>query len=238
MDRSRLLVIDDDVKFTRLLCAYLNRFDYVTEVVYDGRQGLETARSGQFDAIILDVMLPGMTGWDLLKQLRRESHTPVLMLTALGDEPDRIVGLESGADDYLPKTYSMRELLARLRAVLRRAQESARVRAAAPVAPIEIGSLIIDIDAHTASLAGSTLSLTGFEFKLLATLAQHYPRVRSREQLQASLSSRPLDTFDRSIDVRVAVLRRKLREQGGSHELIETVRGAGYRLQNPPNEAR
>ena len=120
MGASRLLIIDDDVKFTRLLGGYLQRFGYTVDAVHDGQQGLERARRGRYAAIILDVLLPNTTGWDVLRELRRESDTPVLMLTALGDEPDRITGLEIGADDYLPKTFSMRELLARLRAVLRR----------------------------------------------------------------------------------------------------------------------
>src|SRR6185369_15734320 len=119
-ESAHLLLIDDDIKFTRLLSGYLQRFGYAVDAVHDGKQGLDRARDGRYAAIILDVMLPKMTGWDVLRELRLRSQTPVLMLTALGDEPDRISGLELGADDYVPKTFSPRELLARLRAVLRR----------------------------------------------------------------------------------------------------------------------
>ena len=233
MDSSRLLIIDDDVKFTRLLGGYLQRFGYTVDVAHDGEQGLESARKGNYAAIILDVMLPKETGWDVLRDLRRDSHIPVLMLTALGDEPDRITGLEIGADDYVPKTFSMRELLARLRAVLRRSVISDRARTAAPAATITVGKLIMEPATHTATLAGSALSLTAFEYELLLALAQAHPRVKSREQLLLEVSERDLEAFDRSIDVRIAALRRKLGDDARAPRIIETVRGVGYRLRVP-----
>jgi DNA-binding response OmpR family regulator len=233
MDASRLLIIDDDVKFTRLLAGYLQRFGYAVDAVHDGQQGLDRARQGKYAAIILDVLLPGMTGWDVLRELRKESQTPVLMLTALGDEPDRVTGLEIGADDYVPKTFSMRELLARLRAVLRRSVISARARAEAPAAPVAVGELQMDPAAHTATLAGGPLALTAFEFDLLLALAQAHPRVKSREQLLLEVSDRDLEAFDRSIDVRIAALRRKLGDDARAPRIIETVRGVGYRLRAP-----
>jgi DNA-binding response OmpR family regulator len=236
MDSSHLLIIDDDVKFTRLLGGYLRRYGYVVEAVHDGEQGLERARKGNYAAIILDVLLPKRSGLDLLQELRRDSATPVLMLTALGDEPDRIAGLEVGADDYLPKTFSMRELLARLRAVVRRSTLTARAPAGEkPLqpAPLEVGNLQIDLGTHAATLGGRTLSLTAFEFDLLVALAQAYPRVKSREQLLQEVSERDQEAFDRSIDVRIAALRRKLGDDARSPRIIETVRGVGYRLRNP-----
>ena len=233
MDSSRLLIIDDDAKFSRLLSGYLQRFGYEVDVAHDGQQGLDSARKGVYAGIILDVLLPRMNGWDVLRELRRESQTPVLMLTALGDEPDRIAGLEIGADDYVPKTFSMRELLARLRAVLRRSAISSRVRNETPAPPITVGDLHIDPATHTATLAGSPLQLTAFEFDLLLALALAHPRVKSREQLLLEVAERDLEAFDRSIDVRIGTLRRKLGDDARVPRIIETVRGVGYRLRAP-----
>jgi len=233
MDSSRLLIIDDDVKFARLLGGYLERFGYTVDAVHDGRQGLESARKGIYAAIILDVLLPKMNGWDVLRELRKQSQIPVLMLTALGDEPDRISGLEIGADDYVPKTFSMRELLARLRAVLRRSAVSSRAQAEVPESPVAVGGLNIDPATRIATLAGRALQLTAFEFDLLLALARAYPRVKSREQLLLEVAERDLEAFDRSIDVRVGALRRKLGDDARTPKVIETVRGVGYRLLAP-----
>jgi len=237
METARLLIIDDDVKFTRLLSDYLRRFGYDVDVKHDGRQGLESARTRKYAAIVLDVLLPGMNGWDVLRELRRESQIPVLMLTALGDEPDRITGLEIGADDYVPKTFSMRELLARLRALLRRSAHSQRVRAETPVAPVQVGALKMDPGTRTATLAGVELHLTAHEFDLLLALAQAHPRVKSREQLLHEVSERDLEAFDRAIDVRIAALRKKLGDDARAPRIIETVRGVGYRLLDPGTDA-
>ena len=237
MELTRLLLIDDDVRFTKLLVPYLKRFGYTVDTAHDGQQGLVRAREGKYDAIILDVMLPKMTGWDVLRELRKDSQIPVLMLTALGDEPDRISGLEIGADDYVPKTFSTRELLARLRSVLRRSAINAPVREAAQHnIAISVGNLKIDRETHTATLAGTILDLTGFEYDLLTALALAHPRVKSREQLMLEISDRDLDAFDRSIDVRIAGLRRKLGDDAREPRIIETVRGVGYRLLKPGAE--
>lgn len=241
MSASHLLIIDDDVKFTRLLSGYLRRYGYVVDTVHDGEQGLASARKGHYAAIILDVLLPKKSGLDLLQELRRDCATPVLMLTALGDEPDRIAGLEIGADDYVPKTFSMRELLARLRAVLRRPATTGALPPAAqreaPAPPITIGNLEIDIGTHSVLLGERQLSLTAFEFDLLVALAQAYPQVKSREQLLLEISDRDLESFDRSIDVRIAALRRKLGDDARSPRIIETVRGVGYRMRAPQGRA-
>ncbi len=237
MESNRLLLIDDDVKFGRLLTGYLQRFGYTVESVHDGRSGLERAREGKFDAIILDVMLPKMTGWDVLRELRQHSQTPVLMLTALGDEPDRISGLELGADDYVPKTFSMRELLARLRAVMRRSAVSQKAREEVKAEVISVGALRMDPETHTATFGGADLNLTALEYDLLLALAQAHPRVKTREQLLMEISDRDLEAFDRSIDVRIAALRKKLGDDARSPHIIETVRSVGYRLLKPGQEA-
>ena len=237
MDSARLLIIDDDDKFCRLLSGYLQRFGYEVDIASDGQQGLECARKGIYGGIILDVLLPKKNGWDVLRELRRESQTPVLMLTALGDEPDRISGLEIGADDYVPKTYSMRELLARLRAVLRRSVMSTRARNETPAAPITVGSLHIDPASHTVTLSGRSIQLTVFEHDLLTALARAHPSVKSREQLLLEVAERDLEAFDRSIDVRIGALRRKLGDDARTPRIIETVRGVGYRLRAPGADA-
>jgi DNA-binding response OmpR family regulator len=150
MNPTRLLLVDDDAKLCRLLGDYLRPLGYDVAIATNGRDGLERARHGGFDAVLLDVMLPGMNGLEVLRELRKESQVPVLMLTALGDEPDRIVGLEIGADDYVPKNFSTRELLARLRAVLRRSVVTAQQRAEAAAEPIDVGGLSMDSEARTA----------------------------------------------------------------------------------------
>ena len=233
MDPTRLLIIDDDTKLCRLLCEYLTPLGYSVEPAGTGPEGLERARQEGFAAVILDVMLPGMNGLDVLRELRRESQVPVLMLTALGDESDRIVGLEIGADDYIPKNFSTRELLARLRAVLRRSVVTAKLSEPARNAPIVVGDLWIDVEARAAALGEKPLSLTPVEFELLLTLAQSAGRVRTREQLLLEVADRDFESFDRAIDVHVSSLRRKLGDEARAPRFIETVRGAGYRMRKP-----
>src|SRR5262245_61868697 len=185
--KTRLLVVDDDKKLCRLIRDYLEPLGYEIVTEHTGRQGLEKALSENFDAVILDIMMPEMDGLEVLRQLRASSHVPVLMLTGLGEESDRIVGLEVGADDYLPKTFSTRELLARLRAVIRRSRITASRAVAAQSekreAPIVIGNLRIEPDTRVVLLNGKPLSLTAVEFDLLLALARVPGRVKSREQL-------------------------------------------------------
>ena len=229
MDSPKLLLVDDDVKFCRLLREYLQPLGYSVDAVHVGTEGLQHARDGAYAAVFLDVMLPRMSGWDVLRELRKYSSVPVLMLTALGDEVDRIAGLESGADDYVPKTFSMRELLARLRAVLRRSRMSELVDRAAP-ANISVGAVTIDAEARTVLVNESPVVLTATEFDLLLALARCAGRVRSREQLLLDVAERDFDVFDRSIDVHIVSIRRKLGDDARSPQLIETVRGVGYRM--------
>lgn len=236
--RPRVLLVDDDRKLCRLLREYLDPMGYEVEAVHDGHAGVEAAVQGSWHAVVLDVMLPGLDGFEVLKQIRRRSEVPVLMLTARGEEPDRIVGLEIGADDYLPKTSSPRELLARLRAVTRRSQGSAHARSGAgsvrePTAEVVVGDLRMNADTRVAVLGDQPLNLTAVEFDLLFCLARAPGRVRTREQLLEDVRERDYDVFDRSIDVHVSSLRRKLGDDPRHPRFLETVRSVGYRMINP-----
>ena len=227
---TRLLLVDDDAKLCRLIGDYLRPLGYDIDAVHDGPAGLERAGSGDYDAVLLDVMLPGMNGLEVLQALRKVSSVPVLMLTALGDEADRIAGLELGADDYLPKTFSSRVLLARLRAVLRRSVLTLRSAEPPVPAPVVVGPLVIDPAARRAALDDTPLSLTPVEYDLLLVLARAAGRVKTREQLLLEAAERDFEAFDRSIDVHVSSLRRKLGDDPKEPRFIETVRGAGYRM--------
>ena len=228
--RPRVLVIDDDRKLCRLIRDYLEPLGYDITAVHTGPEGLTSATSEPWQAVILDVMLPGLDGFDVLKGIRRHNDVPVLMLTALGEEADRIVGLEIGADDYLPKTFSTRELLARLRAVMRR---SARTLPETRAEELAVGPLRINPSAHTAALDDKPLVLTAVEFDLLASLARSRGRVKTREQLLEEVRTRNYDVFDRSIDVHIAALRRKLGDDAKEPRFIRTIRAVGYMLINP-----
>jgi DNA-binding response OmpR family regulator len=194
-----------------------------------------TAEGARWHAIILDVMLPGMDGFEVLKKIRAKSTVPVLMLTARGDEMDRIVGLEVGADDYLPKTFSTRELLARLRAVLRRSALNATPATKSELPPTElvVGNLRVNLDARSAALGATALVLTPVEFDLLASLAKSKGRVKSRESLLDECRDRNYDVFDRSIDVHISSLRKKLGDDAKEPRFIRTVRSAGYMMAVP-----
>ncbi len=230
---TRLLVIDDDRKLCRLIRDYLEPMGYEVDAAHTGPEGLARARASQYQAIILDVMLPGMDGFEVLKQLRRTSDVPVLMLTSRGEEPDRIVGLEIGADDYLPKTFSTRELLARLRAVTRRAMRATPGGEPEGEPELVVGKLRVNTAARVALLSDRPLTLTPVEFDLLAALARARGRVKSREQLLEEIRDRNYDVFDRSIDVHISTLRRKLGDDAKEPRFIRTVRSAGYMLINP-----
>jgi DNA-binding response OmpR family regulator len=229
----RLLLIEDDVRLCRLVKDYLEGMGYVVSMAHAGPAGLDLALKESFHAVILDVMLPGMDGFEVLRRLRAHSTVPVLMLTGRGEEADRIVGLEMGADDYLPKTFSTRELLARLRAVLRRSMITEALLAGQRNAPVAVGALSVDPSAHAAALAGEPLALTRQEFDLLLSLARSCGRVKTREQLLLEVADRDFEAFDRSIDVLVASLRKKLNDDAKSPRWIETIRGVGYTMKRP-----
>jgi two-component system response regulator CpxR len=207
---------------------------YAVEAAHNGPAGLEMILKGDYHAVILDVMMPKMDGFEVLKRLRRESDVPVLMLTARGEETDRIVGLEMGADDYLPKTFSSRELLARLRAVTRRYINSEhRTVISEKAALLVSGDLTINSSARTAHLGTKSLSLTPIEFDLLLSLARSAGRVLSRDQLLDAVAGRSYEVFDRSVDVHISSLRRKLGENPRHPKFIQTVRSAGYMFKGP-----
>ncbi len=225
----RLLVIDDDRKLCRLIADYLGPLGYAVEAVHTGPEGVEKVAETGWEAVILDLMLPGMDGFEVLKRIRRTSDVPVLMLTARGDEADRIVGLEIGADDYLPKTFSTRELLARLRAVTRRA---VRVRPAVDESTDDIilGGLRISPATRTVILDDKPVVVTPVEFDLLLSLAKAHGRVKTREQLLDEIRDREYEVFDRSVDVHISALRRKLGDDAKNPRFIRTLRAAGYML--------
>ena len=230
---TRVLVIDDDRELCTLIKDYLEPIGYEVCTEHDGPSGAERALAEKFHAVILDVNLPGMDGFEVLKRLRGASDVPILMLTSRGEETDRIVGLEMGADDYLPKTFSSRELLARLRAVTRRTARPAAAGADREEAEIIVGPLRINPNARVALLDEKPLTLTTLEFELLASLARARGRVKSREHLIATIADRDYDGLDRSIDVHIWSLRRKLGDDPKDPRFIKTVRAVGYMLINP-----
>jgi DNA-binding response OmpR family regulator len=231
--RTRVLVIDDDKKLCRLIADYLSSMGYEVSAVHNGVEGAEKAVADAWHAVILDVMLPGLDGFEVLKRIRKKSDVPVLMLTARGDEADRIVGLEIGADDYLPKTFSTRELLARLRAVTRRTARRPAAQKDEPEADIVIGRLRVNAASRVALVEDRPMVLTPVEFDLLVSLARARGRVKSREQLLEEIRERNYDVFDRSIDVHISALRKKLGDDPKEPRFIRTVRAAGYMLINP-----
>ena len=226
---TQVLMVDDDPKLCGLVQDYLEPLGYAVDAVHTGPEGVEAVKSGDYRAVILDVMLPGMDGFEVLREIRRESEVPVLMLTGRGEEADRVMGLELGADDYLPKTFSTRELLARLRAVTRRSSRK-EGDVSEGIEELVNGELRMRLEARTASLRENALTLTALEFDLLYSLAQHAGRVRSREQLLDDVAGRNYDVFDRSIDVHMSSLRRKLADNPKDPRYIKTIRSVGYMM--------
>ena len=233
-----ILVIDDDQKLCALIKDYLGPLGFGVTARHTGPEGLAEAVDGDYEAVILDVMLPGLDGFDVLRELRKQSTVPVLMLTAMGEEPDRIVGLEMGADDYLPKTSSTRELLARLRAVTRRSHHAHPPATPRPDEDLVAGTLRVNEGTHTAVLDDEPLELTPLEFAILATLLRAKGRVKTREQLIEDVSERKFDIFDRSIDVHISALRKKLNDDPKAPRFIRTVRAVGYQLIDPARDSR
>jgi DNA-binding response OmpR family regulator len=218
---ERVLLIEDDSRLAEMVSEYLSEAGFRVSVAATGRSGLERLAREPFDALVLDLMLPDMDGLEVCRQLRATSDTPVLMLTARGDTTDRIVGLEIGADDYLPKPFEPRELLARLRAILRRHKGAAATL-------LRFGRLEIDNDARAVRLDGKACVLTGYQFALLVALAERAGRVLSREALMDLVKGEPPGAFDRSIDVHVSRIRAAIEDDPTRPCRIVTVRGAGY----------
>lgn len=231
--KTHILVIDDDRKLCGLIRDYLEPLGYSVSMVHTGPEGADKAGAEPWHAVILDVMLPGCDGFEVLRRIRQKSAVPILMLTARGEEADRIVGLEIGADDYLPKTFSTRELLARLRAVTRRASLVQTNATEAPVKELIVGPVRMNLDARVALMQDVPLPLTPVEFDILAALMKSRGRIKTRESLIESLRDREYEVFDRSIDVHVAALRRKLGDDAHEPRYIKTVRSAGYMFLQP-----
>lgn len=222
-----LLLVEDDERLARLTARYLEGHGVTVTIASDGEEALALHARTSFDAVLLDLMLPGKDGMEVCRAIRATSDVPILMVTARGEEADRVFGLESGADDYIPKPFSSRELLARIRAHVRRARGQA-----GPAAEdvIEVGPLRLDPAALTVELDGTDIPVTAYEFSLLRVLAERAGRVLSREALLDLAKGSAEEAFDRSIDVRISRLRQKLGDDSKRPRLLKTVRGAGYML--------
>jgi two-component system response regulator CpxR len=218
----QILLIDDDAELCGLLVELLSREGFSTECQHEGKRGLDRALHGGFDLVILDVMLPGLDGFEILHRLRAESRVPVLMLTARGEDLDRIAGLEMGADDYLGKPFNSRELVARIRAILRRQE-----RPASQAGPLEVNGVRIDPGTREVTVNGKKVELTTFEFDILDLLMRSAGKVISRDDLMEHLYNRKATPYDRSADMHVSHLRKKLETE---RPLIKTIRGAGYQF--------
>jgi two-component system OmpR family response regulator len=224
----RVLVIDDDARLFELLAGYLAENGLHAVHAADGRRGLDELGRGAFDAVLLDVMMPGIDGLEVLRRLREKHRIPVIMLTAKGDETDRVVGLELGADDYLGKPFSPRELLARLRAVLRRAQPAALEERLAA------GDVVVDVAARSVQVGGQSVELTGLELDLLVALLRRAGRVVPRAALLEEAGRTDVTVSERTVDVHISNLRRKIGDRDRKPPLIRAVRGVGYVLSREP----
>jgi DNA-binding response OmpR family regulator len=222
---ARILLVDDDTELASMLSEYLTVEGFETVCAHTGERGIEQAAHQAFDAIVLDVMLPGVNGIEVLRRLRERSPVPVLMLTARGDHVDRIVGLELGADDYVPKPCPPRELVARLRAILRRTRGGDQ-----PGGLLSAGVLALWPARRRVTCNGAPLSLTSTEFNLLEVLLRDAGRVVSKQDLYSKGLGRPMGRFERSIDVHISSIRHKLADAAGDRLRIESVRGVGYQL--------
>ena len=224
-----ILLVDDDAELCALLTEFLQREGFQVECTHDGNQGLAKASQEGVDLVVLDVMMPGLDGFEILRRLRPHSKVPVIMLTARGEDVDRIVGLELGADDYLPKPFNPRELAARIRAILRRYEP----RPAAASGRIELNGIVLDPGSREVIAGGKSVELTTFEFDILEMLMRSAGRVLSRDALMENFYNRKATPFDRSIDMHISHLRKKL-ERGDS--LIKTIRGVGYQFSRTPED--
>lgn len=223
---NNVLLVDDDPELLAMMAEYLGREGFVVETAPTGERGLERAMAGAFDIVVLDVMMPGMTGVEVLAQLRRESPLPVLMLTAKGDDTDRIVGLELGADDYVAKPCTARELTARIRAILRRSQNNDGLAAR----QLHVGELSLSPAKRLAHWRGMPLELTSTEFNLLEVLARNAGRVVSKSELSEQGLGRPLAKYDHSIEVHLSKIREKLGALRDGRSVIQNVFRKGYQL--------
>ncbi len=231
---ERILVVDDDVELTELIAEYLRPEGFEVIAVHDGETGLERALAGDADLVVLDMMLPGISGLEVLRKLRERSRMPVLILTARGQDVDRIVGLEIGADDYLGKPFNPRELLARIRAILRRTKSPGGEHG--DHKKIAVGDVEMDLGARTVRKAGDPVELTSLEFNLLEKLMNDAGEVVTREAIAQEILGRRFVAYDRSIDMHVSKLRRKLGRYPDGEERIKSIRGVGYVYTRPAAE--
>ena len=228
-DAPHILIVDDDREIRDLLSRFLKKHGYRVSTAEDGRAMQQQIEQGRFDLLVLDLMLPGEDGLSLCRRLRAESQVPVIMLTALGEETDRIVGLEMGADDYLAKPFNPRELLARIKAVMRRTGRAPRPSEAAPATQLRFEGWCLDVGRRELRAPdGALVDLTAGEFDLLVCLAEHPQRVLNRDQLLDLTRGRDAAPFDRSIDIQISRLRRKLEDDPKQPRIVKTVRGGGY----------
>jgi DNA-binding response OmpR family regulator len=224
---DQILIIDDDVALCELVTEYLEPLGFEIESVHRGDAGVDRALAGKPQLVVLDVMLPGLNGFEVLRRIRADSKVPVLMLTARGDDVDRIVGLEIGADDYLPKPFNPRELTARIRAILRRTSSEA-TSDQTPAKKLSVGDVELDSGTRAVLRAGENVELTAVEFDLLEKLLRAAGSIVRRDELSKEVLGRSSSPFDRSIDMHISNLRKKLGQQLGGSERIKTVRGVGY----------
>ncbi|MEP6637221.1 MAG: response regulator transcription factor [Acidobacteriota bacterium] len=234
---DKILIIDDDVALCELVAEYLEPLGFQVEALHRGDTGTDRALQGKHSLILLDVMLPGMNGFDVLRKLRAQSKTPVLMLTARGDDVDRIVGLEIGADDYLPKPFNPRELAARIRAILRRSTASEGSSPENVAGRLVMGDVEMEKGTRLVRRGGEIIDLTAVEYDVLEKLLRSAGRIMPREELSRDVLGRSPSPFDRSIDMHISNLRKKLGHQVGDAERIKTVRGVGY-IYAQSNEAK
>lgn len=221
---EKILVVDDEPKIVEMLRGYLRQSGYVVLEAFDGKEALERFKLERPALVILDLMLPEIDGFEVARAIRKTSDTPIIMLTARTEAMDRVLGLELGADDYVPKPFDVRELVARVRAVLRRTREAFQAHG------IEVGALSIDVDSHEVYLAGKFVELTPLEFKLLAELARHPGRVFTRSQLLELLEGTTYAALERTVDTHIKNLRKKIEADSQNPEYVLTVYGVGYKF--------
>lgn len=225
MAQPTVLIVDDDSKLTQLVQTYFLKEGFYTYIGHDGYQALQLVRDKRPDIVILDLMLPGINGWDVCRQIRKETDVPILMLTARDEETDRLIGLEMGADDYVTKPFSPREVVARAKAILRRTQKSSSKEA-----QIKVGNLTIDRERHMVIMGTEPLDLTPTEFKIIELLAANRGRVFSRLHIVEQVQGYTFDGYERTIDAHIKNLRRKLADNSRNPQLIQTVYGVGYKI--------
>lgn len=225
MSNLSVFIVDDDMKLTKLLKSYFDKEGFVTYLAHEGNNAVRAILDKKPNLVILDIMLPGVDGWEICRELRQNSEVPIIMLTARDEETDRIIGLEMGADDYVTKPFSPREVVARTRAILRRTQKTASKKE-----PLRIGNLLIDAERHLVKKMDNTLGLTPTEFKILELLASSPNRVFTRLQIVERIQGYAFDGYERTVDAHMKNLRRKMEENPKEPQYIQTVYGVGYRL--------